>query len=67
MHEDLARSIRGLHLTNRASLEDECDALLERIQQAREEGAVTDEQATQLGYDVHNERSRCFRRHSLRG
>jgi hypothetical protein len=61
MHEDLTRSIRGLHLSKRGRLEDECDALLERIQQARKEGAVTDEQATQLVYDVRNERSRCFR------
>lgn len=61
MFETLRQSIRELHRSDRAWLEDECDGLLERIEQARSEGALTDEQATQLIYDVRNERSRCFR------
>ncbi len=61
MFETLRQSIRGPHRSDRARLEAECDDLLERIEQARSEGALTDEQATQLIYDVRNERSRCFR------
>lgn len=61
MLESLRHSIRELHRSNRARLEDECDDLLQRIEQARSECALTDEQATQLIYDVRNERSRCFR------
>ncbi|WP_148279877.1 hypothetical protein [Pseudomonas syringae] len=61
MLDALKQSIRNLHLAHWASLEDECDALLIRIEQARRTGVVTDEQAMHLVYDVRNERSRCFR------
>jgi hypothetical protein len=61
MLENLRQSIRELHRSNRGRLEDECDGLLERIELARSEGVLTDEQAMQMIYDVRNERSRCFR------
>jgi hypothetical protein len=60
MLETLRQSIRDLHPANRARLEDECDGLLERIEQARNKDALTDEQTMQLIYDVRNERSRCI-------
>jgi hypothetical protein len=66
MLDVLKQSINDLHKVDRPSLEDECDALLIRIEQARTEGTVTGEQATQLFYDVRNERSRCFRSGSQR-
>lgn len=66
MLDVLKQSINDLHKVDRPRLEDECDALLIRIEQARTEGTVTGEQATQLFYDVRNERSRCFRSGSQR-
>lgn len=61
MLDALKQSINDLHKIDRPRLEDECDSLFSRIEQARTEGTVTGEQATQLFYDVRNERSRCFR------
>lgn len=66
MLDVLKQSINDLHKVDRPRLEDECDALFSRIEQARTEGTVTGEQATQLFYDVRNERSRCFRSGSQR-
>lgn len=66
MLDALKQSINDLHKVDRPRLEDECDALLARIEQARTEGTLTGEQATQLFYDVRNERSRCFRSGSQR-
>jgi hypothetical protein len=66
MLDALKQSIHDLHKVDRPRLEDECDALLTRIEQARTEGTVTAEQATQLLYDVRNERARCFRSGSQR-
>lgn len=66
MLDALKQSINDLHKVNRPRLEDECDALFSRIEQARAEGTLTGEQATQLFYDVRNERSRCFRSGSQR-
>lgn len=61
MLDALKQSINNLHKIDRPRLEDECDALFSRIEQARTEGTVAGEQATQLFYDVRNERSKCFR------
>ncbi len=61
MLDALKQSIGNLHSVHRPRLEDECDLLFARIEQARREGAVTDQQAMQLIYDVRNERARCFR------
>lgn len=61
MLDALKQSINDLHKVHRPKLEDECDALLAQIERARRQGAVTNEQAMQLIYDVRNERSRCFR------
>lgn len=66
MLDALKQSINDLHKVDRPRLEDECDALFSRIEQAGSEGTVTGEQATQLFYDVRNERSRCFRSGSQR-
>lgn len=61
MLDALKQSINDVHKVDRPRLEDECDALLTRIEQGRTEGTLTGEQATQLFYDVRNERSPCFR------
>jgi isopropylmalate/homocitrate/citramalate synthase len=66
MLDALKQSINDLQKVDRPRLEDECDALFSRIEQARSKGSVTDEQATQLIHDVRNERSRCFRSASQR-
>lgn len=61
MFNALRTVISELHRANRASLDGDCDALKIRIEQGRREGRITEEQAAQLTYDVHNERARCFR------
>lgn len=66
MLDALKQSISDLHKVYRPSLEDECNALFVRIDEALRTGGVTDDQATQLIYDVRNERSRCFRNGSRR-
>ena len=66
MLDALKQSINDLHKVDRPRLEDECDSLFSLIERARAEGTVTGEQATQLFYDVRNERSRCFRSGSQR-
>lgn len=66
MLDALKQSINDLQKVDRPRLEDECDALFSRIEQARSEGSVADEQATQLIHDVRNERSRGFRSASQR-
>lgn len=66
MLDALKQSINDLHKVDRPRLEDECDVLLTRIEQAQSEGALTGEQAMQLIHDVRNERSRCFRSGSQR-
>ena len=54
MHDALTHSIRYLRHVSRARLDASCEALKGRIEKARHEGAVTDEQAAQLIHDVHN-------------
>lgn len=66
MLDALKQSINDLHKVDRPRLEDECDSLFSLIERARAEVTVTGEQATQLFYDVRNERSRCFRSASQR-
>jgi hypothetical protein len=61
MHDALTHSIRYLRHVSRARLDASCEALKGRIEKARHEGAVTDEQAAQLIHDVHNERARVIR------
>ncbi|SDX75923.1 hypothetical protein SAMN05444064_1412 [Pseudomonas syringae] len=61
MLDNLRYAIGELHKTNRASLETDCAALKSRIETARCQSLITEAQAIQLTYDVHNERARCSR------